>query len=64
MAEPSPTPLSDEELHRYVLSRLADPEMRARIEEIRRIMASGEPLEDGITAEDLPAFLRENRRPP
>lgn len=54
--EPEP---SEEEKERRIRAHLDDPEMKARIEEIRRIIASGEPTEDGITAEDLPRFLRE-----
>jgi hypothetical protein len=49
--------LSDEELHRRVV---ADPEVQARIEIAKR-RAKGAPNGEGpgITAEELPDFLRE-----
>ncbi len=48
---------SDKELRRR---RLQDPGVRARVQEILDQMERGEPLSPGITAEELPDFLREH----
>lgn len=56
-ADPRDTLLSDEEIRRR---HTQDPEVMRRAEEAARRARRGEPAGDGITAEDLPGFLREH----
>lgn len=47
---------TDEEIR---TKRLRDPEVRARVREIKERLDRGESLGSGISAEGLPDFLRE-----
>ncbi len=53
-----PKPLDEARIR----ARLDDPEVKARIEEVRAAIRAGTPMNKGITAEELPAFLREHQR--
>ena len=49
---------SDEETQK----RLQDPEVQERLRQIHKQIDNGEPLSRGITREELPDFLREQRK--
>ncbi len=53
------TLLSDEEIQERMRK---DPAVQARVQEVLAEMRNGEPEGPGITAEELPGFLREHRR--
>lgn len=50
---------SDEETRQ---KRLQDPEVQERLRQIHKQIDNGEPLSRGITREELPDFLREQRK--
>lgn len=54
-----PILLSDEAEEKIRREQMSDPKVRARVREIFDDAASGDP-EPGITAEELPDFLREH----
>ena len=49
--------LSDEEIHQRIMS---DPEVQARIQTALAKVRSGKREGPGLTAEELPEFLREH----
>jgi hypothetical protein len=51
--------LTDEEIRRQ---RLQDPEVQERLRQIHKQIDNGEPLSPGITPQELPDFLREQRK--
>ena len=51
--------LTDEEIRRL---RLQDPDVQERLRQIHKQIDDGEPLSPGVTPQELPDFLREQRK--
>lgn len=59
-SEVSPETRDDDEILELGRRMLRDPENRARIERALAQAKSSDPKEPGVTAEELPEFLREH----